>query len=74
MRTPTSTVRALARSIGLDEVVWVRFIEDAVSVTCEAHGVRHRRPVTVPISISSGRQLQTAGCRTLLTRTVGAAS
>ena len=74
MNSRLSTVRAVARRIGFDEVVWVRFIDEDDELACEAHGVRHRRPVTIPISLASGRELQAAGCRTLLTRAVGAAS
>jgi hypothetical protein len=63
-RTYSLGVRVGAR-LGLDRALYVRFADDG---RCQLVGVRHRRPVEVPISRSYGVELAGQGFPTVGSR------
>ena len=52
--------------IGMDRVLWLRFVTDCEAPYCEVHGTRHRRPATVSVSLSTGLSLKAAGVPALV--------
>lgn len=54
---------ASARRVpGVDRVLWLRLqVHDGHSAGAVVHGVRHRRPVDVPVGVATAARLVRAG-------------
>ena len=60
--------------LGLRRVDWVRIVVEARGARAEVQGVRHRRPVTLPVSLGVAGRLVAGGARLVVHHRGGVAA